>query len=105
TEGDVARAEELLVLDHVAGQLRLLVCADAELGDVRAALATRMHQPQQANAVVAGGLDEVTCLHGELDGRRDHAEGRDRPVDDELALTRALERGDESLAARQVAER
>src|SRR5919106_2079638 len=32
-KGDVGRSEDLLVLEHVAGQDRLLVRADAQLGD------------------------------------------------------------------------
>ena len=38
-EGDVDRAEDLLVLEDVPGQAGSVVCADAELGQVRAVVA------------------------------------------------------------------
>ena len=40
-EGDVGGAEDLLVLEDVAGQDRLFVGADPELGDVGAVVAVR----------------------------------------------------------------
>ena len=46
-----AGAEDLLVLEHVAGQLRLLVGADPELGDVGAVLAVRRAAAPAARAL------------------------------------------------------
>ena len=103
-EGDVAGAEDLLVLEDVAGQDRLFVGADPELGDVGAVLAVRGQQLHQPAAVVAGRVDEVALADGQRDRRVEQADAGDRAVDDQGALGRALDRSDEALAAGQVAE-
>ena len=61
-------------------------------------------QLQQPLAVGAGRADQVAGLDRQLDRLGDAADRRDRPVDHELALTGALDRRDETLAAGQVAE-
>ena len=101
-EGDVGGAEDLLVLEDVAGQGRLFVGADAELGDVGAVLAVRGQQLHQRGALGPGRVGEVAVAHGQLDRRLDLADAGDRAVDDERALAAAG--GDEGLAAGQVAE-
>ena len=53
-ERDVHRAEDLLVLEDVAGQRRRVVRADAELGEVRPAVAVRVEQLEQPLAPRAG---------------------------------------------------
>ena len=55
-EGDVDGAEDLLVLEDVAGQPRALVGADAELGEVGALLAGAREQLVEALALGPGGL-------------------------------------------------
>ena len=60
-EGDVGGAEDLLVLEDVAGQDRLFVGADPELGDVGAVLAVRGEQLHQRRAVGAGRVGQVAA--------------------------------------------
>src|SRR5918994_6305709 len=52
-ERDVGGAEDLLVLEHLAGQDRFLVRADAELGDacrLRPVLGEQLHEPHARGA-------------------------------------------------------
>src|ERR1700754_2830062 len=53
-EGDVRGAEDLLVLEDVSGEDRLLVRADPELRHVRPARPVRRQQFHQLRALVAG---------------------------------------------------
>src|SRR6185437_13950973 len=103
-EGDVGGAEDLLVLEDVSGQDRLLVGADPELGDVGAVGAVRGQQFHQPGALVAGRADEVAALDGQVDGRLDQADRGDRSVDHQRALGGPFDRRDEALAAGQVPE-
>ena len=102
-EGDVDRAEDLLVLEDVAGQLRAVVGPDAELGQVGALLAGAGEQLVEALALGPGRLRQVPALDGQVRGvALDEADGgqrarRDRPL--------SAQRRDEALAAREVAER
>ena len=58
-EGDVDRAEDLLVLEHVAGQRGALVGADAELGQVGPELAGGLEQVrEEAPSPGPAGRDE-----------------------------------------------
>ena len=61
-EGDVDGAEDLLVLEDVAGQLRALVGADPELGDVPALTAGGVERGQQPLALGLGRGDELAVL-------------------------------------------
>ena len=58
-EGDMGRAEDLLVLEDLAGEDRLLVGADAELGDVGAVGAVGAEQLQKLPARLAARLSQV----------------------------------------------
>ena len=84
---------------------RLLVGADPELGDVGPVLAVGRRaapaaaHPPRPTAAVRWPASTVSST-----GSRDAADRGDRPVDDQGALARALDRGDEALAAGQVAE-
>src|ERR1700760_3714073 len=67
-EGDVRGAEDLLVLEDVAGQDRLFVGADPELGDVGAVGPVHGQQFHQPGALVAGRAGQVAALDGQADG-------------------------------------
>ena len=104
-EGDVGGAEDLLVLEDVAGQDRLFVGADAELGDVGAVVAVGGEQLHQRLALLSVGVDQVAVVRRSArPGALEPADAGDRAVDDERPLGRALDRRDEPLAAGQVAE-
>src|SRR5918996_4369027 len=103
-EGDVHRAEDLLVLDQVARQGRLLVGADPELGDVGAIGPVDDEQLHELLSLGPRCAHQVTVFDGEHGGLGDRADLGDGPVDDQGSLSRALDRGDEPLAAGQVAE-
>src|SRR6185312_5191248 len=103
-EGDVGGAEDLLVLEDVAGQDRLLVGADPELGDVGAARPVRRQQLHQAGALVAGRAGQVAALDGQPHRRLDQADRGDRPVDHQGPRGGPFDRRDEALTAGQVAE-
>ena len=103
-EGDVRGAEDLLVLEDVAGQRRLFVGADPELGDVGPVLAVLGQQFHQGGALGAGGVGQVAAADGQLDRRLDPADAGDRAVDDERPLAVPSIGRDEALAAGQVAE-
>ena len=102
-EGDVDRAEDLLVLEHVARQLRAIVGADAELGEVAsrarrarpAARGTRGPSPRVAAAIRPFSTVRIAGSLLRPSGAR--LEATIVPV--------AAERGDEPLAAREVSER
>ena len=102
-EGDVNGAEDLLVLEDVAGQPRAVVGPDAELGQVGALLACAGEQLVEALALGPGRLRQPAALDGEVRGvALDEADGgqrarRDRPL--------SAQRRDEALATREVAER
>src|SRR4029077_19162768 len=64
-EGDVGGAEDLLVLEDVAGQDRLFVGPDPQLGDVGAVRPVRGEQLEQRLAVGAVGVDQVPVANGE----------------------------------------
>ncbi len=68
-EGDVGGAEDLLVLEDVAGEDRLLVGADPQLGDVGAVGAVRGQQLQQRGAGRPGGVGEVAAADRQRDRR------------------------------------
>ena len=88
-EGDVDGAEDLLVLEDVAGQPRAVVGADAELGQVGALLAGAREQLVEALALGPGRLRQAPALDGQV--RRvalDEADGGQRA------------RGDRPLSAR-----
>ena len=97
-------AENLLVLEDVAGQGRLFVGADPQLGDVGAVRTVLGQQFEQRRALRAGRIGQVAVANGQLDRRLDLADAGDRSVDDERPLRRPLDRRDEGLAAGQVAE-
>src|SRR6201996_7581602 len=103
-EGDVRGAEDLLVLEDVAGEDRLFVGADPELGDVGAVGPVRGQQFHQPGALVAGRAGEVAALDGQPDRGLDQADRGDRAVDHQRALGGPFDRRDEPLAAGQVAE-
>src|SRR4249920_752374 len=103
-EGDVRGTEDLLVLEDVAGQRRLFVGADPQLGDVGPVLAVLGQHFEQGGALGASRLGQVAAADGQLDRRLDPADAGDRAVDDEGPLPRPLDRRDEGLAAGQVAE-
>src|ERR1043166_5329728 len=103
-KGDVSGAEDLLVLEDVAGQHCLLVGADAELGDIGPVLAVNGQQVYHRGAVGTGRLDQVTLAHGQRDRRLQQPDAGDRAVNDQGPLPGALQRRDEALAAGQVAE-
>src|SRR5690349_10272789 len=100
-EGDVDGAEDLLVLEDVAGQPRALVRADAELREVRPLLAGVVEQAQPRLAHLPARRDEMPVLDREPDGLLGQAERRERGRHDGAL---AAQRGDEALAAREVAE-
>src|SRR5439155_15904491 len=64
-EGDVDGAEDLLVLEHVAGERGALVGADPQLGEVGSGLAGAAQQREQALAADAGRLGEPAVAHRE----------------------------------------
>src|SRR5215203_4462688 len=103
-EGDMAGAEDLLVLEDVAGEDRLFVGADPELGDVGPVLAVGGQQLHQLPPLLPGRLDQVPLTDGQRDRRVEQPDRGDRAVDDERSLRRALDRGDEALAAGEVSE-
>src|SRR4051795_2293764 len=102
-EGDVDRAEDLLVLEDVAGEHRALVRADPELGEVRAGVAVVLEESQQLLALGAGRPREAAALDRQLrrvaacEAYRGDRAGEHRPL--------SPGRRDEPLTARQVAER
>ena len=61
-EGDVAGAEDLLVLDQVAGEGRALVRADPELGEEGAALPRSAQDLEEARSRLAGGVGQRAAL-------------------------------------------
>ena len=61
-------------------------------------------QLHQRGAVGAGGVGQVAAADGQRDRRVEQADVGDRAVDHERALGGPLDRGDEGLAAGQVAE-
>ena len=78
------RAEDLLVLEDVAGQHRLLVGADAELGDVGAVLAVRGEQLHEApspgrRGPRSGGRPRPSARPARRPGRRRRSSRR-RPA-------------------------
>src|SRR6185295_2768006 len=75
-----------------------------ELGDVGPVLAVRREKREQLGAVLPAGPDQVAVADLQLDRRLQQADPGDRAVDDQGAAARALDRGDEALAAGQVAE-
>ena len=103
-EGDVGGAEDLLVLEDVAGQDRLFVGADPELGDVGAVLAVGGEQLEQRLALGARSRRSGGRRGRSASPVLDPADPGDRAVDDERPLAGPLERRDEPLAAGQVAE-
>ena len=99
-EGDVGGAEDLLVLEDVAGQLRALVRADAELGDVGARSPVRgscsTRRSPSAPAARPGRRPHGEVRRRRRPGRYEASERRDRAL--------APGRRDEALAAGQVPE-
>ena len=103
-EGDVGGAEELLVLEHVAGQHGALVGADAELGDRRSLLAVRAQELQQGRALAARCLGQAAAADGHPHRLVRDPDPGDRPVDDQRPLAAAVVGRDEALAAGEVAQ-
>ena len=64
-ERDVAGAEDLLVLEDLAGEGRLLVRPDSELGDGRAVGPVRRSGARRGAPLGAGGGGQVVALDGE----------------------------------------
>ena len=100
-ERDVHRAEDLLVLQHVAGQLCAIVGAHAKLGEVGALLAVGLQALQVQRAQTAVRRHQASALHSQgcrliADPERPEAHGDDPPF--------PCKRSDETLAAGQVAE-
>src|SRR6478672_10822244 len=91
-EGDVRGAEDLLVLEDVAGQDCLFVGADPQLGDVGPVLAVGREQLEQLRPGRAGRVGEMATAHGQGDGVLDPPNSGDRAVDDQGALATALQR-------------
>ena len=81
-----ARAQELLVLEDLAAQDRLLVGADPELGDVGALGARRAQQLHQPLSPLAAGGPQVPALDHQLGGLVAQPDGGDRAVDDQAPL-------------------
>src|SRR5215208_6173941 len=94
-EGDVRRPQDLLVLEHVAGELGLLVRPDAELGDIRPILAVGGEEVHEERSLLPIGLHEVPGLDGQLDRLAGDADAGDRAVDDELPVRRTFDGRDE----------
>src|SRR5579862_1711193 len=100
-EGDVDRAEDLLVLQHVAGQLRAIVGADTELGQVAAKLAVGVQPAEVLGPQPAVALDDRTVADSQrgrllAQAQRGQARGHDRAF--------AAQGRDEGLAAGEVPE-
>ena len=97
------RAEDLLVLEDVAGQLGAIVGPDAELGQVGALLAGTGEQLAESLSLGPGRLRQVPALDGQVRGvALDEADGGQRARRDRAL---AAQRRDEALAAGEVAER
>src|SRR5829696_2045933 len=101
-EGDVAAAEDLLVFEDLAGDDRLRVGADAELGDVGARLAVGGEQLHQLHPLPAPRRGQMAGLDHQLHRFAHPTETPDRAVDDQRPV--AVDGRDEALAAGQVAE-
>ena len=65
-EGDVDGAEDLLVLEHVAGQRGAVVGADAELGEVGARSPAPVEQLVRGARPRAGRLRQAPALDGQV---------------------------------------
>ena len=102
-EGDVDRPEDLLVLEHVAGQRGPVVGADAELGEV----ACRARREPGSSSRNSGPRPPwASTIRPPLDRQRGRlgGSGRGAPGSRRRSVPSPLERRDERLAARQVSE-
>ena len=99
---DVHGAEDLLVLEHVAGQPRAVVRADPELSQVGPELAVGQQQLDELRTEAAVGGDDPALRHGQR-RRLDADPERRQARRDHRALSER--RRDEALPARKVPER
>ena len=91
-ERDVRRAEDLLVLERVAGQRRAVVRADAELGEVAPERAVRVEVREEGGRAVALGGGQPAVAHGQQDRRG----ARGPPGSDEAAIVPSPPAGERS---------
>ena len=102
TESHVRGAEDLFVLEDVAGQDRLLVGADPEFGHVGSVRAVNGQEFHQLRTFLPGRINEVTTFDGQFHRFRNEPDTGNRAIDDQDPLGRG--RADEAFPAGKVAE-
>src|SRR5919106_7064022 len=103
-ECDVNGAHYLLVFEHVARQLRSLVCADPELGNGKGGTTVWLDYRPEFGCGLPAHSCRITVFDIDRQGLGELAHRPQGAVKNDAAMRRVLNRCDERLAGRKVSE-